>query len=118
MSVIGERLALALCLPPLPPSVRWGTYPGNRRKPTACEQARSTVQDSHDGGYLDGCEIGKRVRNCIWQYDQVLVAHRAAGVDDVRYVALPLGRLGPDQGLARPGKYLGGVCLIEQDRSD
>jgi hypothetical protein len=63
-------------------------------------------------------EIGKRVRYGIRQDDLVAMAHGAAGVNNVRHVALAFRRLRVNPGLARTRENLGGIFLVKENGAD
>src|SRR5690242_18074130 len=66
----------------------------------------------------DGGEVGKGVRDRVWQHDEVAVPQGTAGIDHVRHVTFAFGGLGPDQRLARARQHLRGIGLVEQYRAD
>jgi hypothetical protein len=58
--------------------------------------------------------IGQTIRN-----DQFAVVEQsAAGIDDIRNVALTLGLVWPEQGFAQSSNYFGGIIAIEEERTD
>src|SRR5689334_22738283 len=65
-----------------------------------------------------GRKIGECVRYRIRQNYPIAMAQGAAGVDDVWDIALPLARVWPHQRLACAAENLGGIVLVEKNRSD
>ena len=70
------------------------------------------------GGNLDRREIAERVGDRIGQDDQVLMPHRATGVDDIGNIAFPFRGLRSDEGLARAREDFLRVRLVEENRAD
>ena len=93
---------------------QWNT----RRPIAALLEAQLTRKSLEQCRNIYGRKIGQRIRYRTRQNNPIAMAQGAAGVDDVWHIALPLGRLWPHERLACPGENLGGIVLVEKNRSD
>jgi hypothetical protein len=70
------------------------------------------------GGDINGRKIAEAVGYRIGKDDLVAMAHRAAGIDDVRHVSFALGRIGAQQRFAQAAEHFRWILFVEQRRPD